>query len=193
VGVPRDIWVLPSADFVPVVSDDRFMAVKTYARQGDSIELWPPGSGSQTERQEVAISDAFVSLRLDLLEVEGEALPDGRSIVEASLAGQRLVARTTVSGGPYSAVIEYPVKTINANERDWIYKTDTGPHLFPDLTREPAQLLTGMELAFSAFNVPDWTEFIVRAPTEIAPGLRVWHYSSPIRLDARNEIIRLPS
>ena len=58
------------------------------------------------------------------------------------------------------------MKTINANERDWIYQTDTGPHLLPDLSRaRPTICCGGMRLAFSAFNVPDWIEFIVRVPT----------------------------
>jgi hypothetical protein len=50
-----------------------------------------------------------------------------------------------------------------------------------------------MELAFSAFNVPEWTEFIVRTPTEIAGGAaKVWHYSKAVRLDAHNEMLRIP-
>ena len=120
-------------------------------------------------------------------------LPDAQSIVEAGLAGDRLVARTTLTEGPYTAVIEYPVKTINLNERDWVYQTDTGPHLYPDLSRPADQLLAGMELAFSAFNTPEWIECIVRVPTEIAGGAaKVWHYSRPVRLDVRNEMLRIP-
>ena len=193
VGVERDIWMMPNADFLPMASEERIVALKTYARQGDSMPLWPPGSGTQNERQEASLADAYADFHVDLAEVEGTLLPDARAIVEAGLAGERLVARTTVSEGPYTAVIEYPVKTINLNERDWIYQTDTGPHLFPDLTREPDKLLSGMELAFSAFNVPDWIEFIVRAPTPIPDtDVRVWHYSRPVRMDAVNEVVRIP-
>src|SRR5688500_4292989 len=32
VGVERDIWTEPNADFVPIFSDDRFLHIKTYAR-----------------------------------------------------------------------------------------------------------------------------------------------------------------
>jgi hypothetical protein len=191
VGVERDIWTSPNADFIPVASDDRILVMKTYAQQGESMPLWPPGSGTQIERQEAVLAEAYSGFKVDLAMVEATVLPDARAIVEAGLAGERLVARTTISEGPYTAVIEYPVKTINLNERDWIYQTDTGPHLFPDLTREPAQLLSGMQLAFSAFNVPGWIEFIVRTPTGIEGGAKVWHYSRSVRKDALNEMVRI--
>ena len=60
---------------------------------------------------------------------------------------------------------------MNANERDMVYQTDTGPVLFPDLSAEPENLLTTLELAYSAFNCPDWVEFIVRVPTAISDDL----------------------
>jgi hypothetical protein len=191
VGVQKDIWMQPNADFIPIASEERILVVKTYARQGDAIPLWPEGRGLQNERQEESIEDAYSGFSIDLAEVDAEALPDAQAIVNASLAGDRLVARTTIADGPYTAVIEYPVKTINANERDWIYQTDTGPHLYPDLTREPDDLLGGMNLAFSAFNVPGWIEFIVRVPTQITSDVLVWHYSQPVRRDARNEMFRI--
>jgi hypothetical protein len=192
VGVERDIWLKPNADFKPVASEEVILVIKTYARQGESIPLWPPGSGTQNERMITSLDDAYVDFRVDLDEVEGEVLPNAQAIVEAVLAGDRLVAKTTLHEGPYTAVIEYPVKTINANERDWIFQTDTGPHLFPDLSRRADDLLGGMQLAYSAFNAPDWIEFIVRAPTEIAEGIWVWHYSQPVRRDAKNEVLRIP-
>lgn len=191
VGVDRDIWMLPNADFIPIASEERILVLKTYARQGDSIPLWPAGRGAQNERQEVSLDDAYSGFNVDLTEAEAELLPDARAIVNAVLAGDRLVARTTITQGPYTAVIEYPVKTINGNERDWIYQTDTGPHLLPDLTRPADELLGGMQLAFSAFNVPEWIECIVRAPTRVTDDVFVWHYSQPVRLDVLNEMFRI--
>jgi hypothetical protein len=191
VGVKRDIWMQPNADFIPIASEERILVLKTYARQGDAIPLWPEGRGMQNERQEVSLADAYSGFSVDLTEAEAEPLPDARAIVNAVLAGDRLVARTTLKEGPYSAVIEYPVKTINANERDWIYQTDTGPHLLPDLSRGADDLLGGMELAFSAFNVPEWIEFIVRAPTNVTEDILVWHYSRSVRRDVLNEMFRI--
>jgi hypothetical protein len=192
VGVPKDIWMMPNADFIPVATDERILVLKTYARQGDSIPLWPAGRGQQNEIQEESVADAYVRFSIDMTEVEGELLSDAHAIVNASLAADRLVARTTITEGPYTAVIEYPVKTINANERHGVYQTDTGPHLLPDLTRTPDKLLSGMRLAFSAFNSPDWIECIVRVPTNVTDDIRVWHYSESVHLAAKNEMYRIP-
>src|SRR5207244_12126462 len=123
----RDAVVMRNAGFVPVASDDRMLVLETYGRQGDSIPLWPPGSGTQSEIQEAPISDVYADFKIDVVEADGELLPDAQAIVNASIAGDQLLARTTLREGPYTAVIEYPVKTMNANERDWIYQTDTGP------------------------------------------------------------------
>lgn len=191
VGVERDIWLEPNADFCPIFSEDRYLNIKTYARAGTEVVLYPPGSGSQSERQTGRIDETFDNVRIDITECDGEELTSAREIVDAVLANQLLIARTEWENERYRAMIEHPVKTINANERDWVYQTDTGPVLFPDLECEPESLLTGLELAYSAFNAPDWTEFIVRVPTAVTDDVRVNHYSKPVRIDARNCVFRI--
>ena len=62
--------------------------------------------------------------------------------------------------------------------------------LIPELSRDPVDLIGGFELAFSAFNTPGWTEFIVRAPTPLTDEISVYHYSRPLRLDTRNKIVQ---
>ena len=102
-------------------------------------------------------------------------------------------ASTGSSTDRYDVEIEYPAKTINANERDIVYQTDTGPILWPDLERDPADLLTGLELAFTAANAPDWAQIIVRRRTSIADGVEVYHYADSIRVEGiANEFYRLP-
>jgi len=191
VGVESDIWLEPNADFCPIFSDDRYLNLKTYAKVGAEMNLYPPGSGSQSDRQSGIIADTFDNVRIDITECDGEPLKTAQQVVEAVLANQTLVARTELENERYVASIEYPVKTINANERDWIYQTDTGPVLFPDLTGEPDSLLTNLELAYSAFNSPDWIEFIVRASTPVSRDVNVYHYSHPARCDAKNQIFRI--
>ena len=191
VGVERDIWLQPNADFVPIFSAEQFLIVKTYDLAGKAVPFYPPSRGMQPERQVGAVGETFDSVRIDVLRGEGEVLEDGAQIVQAVLDNEILVARTALEEGRYLAVLEYPVKTINANERDAVYQTDTGPILLPDFSREPGQLIEGFELAFSAFNSPDWIELIVRAPTPVGQGLSVYHYSRPLRLTVENQIIRL--
>ncbi len=191
VGVERDIWTEPNSDFAPIFSDEGFLNLKTYSQAGLDVELYPPGSGRQTDRQTGLHADVFDSTWIDVVECAGEVIESGEAIVEATLANVPLNARTTIESDRYSAVIEYPVKTMNANERDIVYQTDTGPVLFPDLTAEPAEILSRFELAFAAFNCPDWIEFLVRTPTPVSERISVQHYSKPVRFDARNEVIRL--
>lgn len=191
VGVDCNIWTKPNADFAPIFSRDRFMNIKTFARVGIEVEHYPPGSGTQSDRQSGRISDVFDDVRIDLAEVDADVLATASDIVDATLANQLLVAQTTIENDRYSAVIEYPVKTMNANERDLVYQTDTGPVLLPDLLRPPDELLTGFELGFAAFNCPDWIEVLMRVPTEISETVRVYHYSGSVRMDCSNRVLRI--
>ena len=50
VGVAREIWTEPNADFQPIYSGTRFLNLKTYARRGIGVELYPPGSGVYLQR-----------------------------------------------------------------------------------------------------------------------------------------------
>ena len=191
VGVNRDIWTSPNADFAPIFSRDRFMNIKTFSRAGVEVARYPPGSGTQSDRQSGRINDVFDDVRIDIAEADSDVLETASDIVHATLANQPLVAQTTIENDRYSAVIEYPVKTMNANERDLIYQTDTGPVLLPDLSRPPEELLTGFELAFAAFNCPDWIEVLVRAPTEISDSVSVYHFSKSVRMDCSNRVLKI--
>lgn len=191
VGVERDIWTTPNADFAPIFSSTGFLTLKTYAQAGQDVDLFPPGSGKQTDRQTGLHEDVFDSTRLDITERSGKVLESSSEIVSAVLANFPLTARTRIESDRYIAVIEYPVKTINANERDDIFQTDTGPMLYPDLTAEPADMLSRFELAFSAFNCPEWIEFLIRTETTVTDDISVYHYSRPVRHESHNEIIRL--
>ena len=191
VGVEGDIWLEPNADFCPIFSDDRYLSLKTYSQVGTTMELFPPGSGGQSDRQTGLIDETYDSVKIDMTECEGTPLDSAQEIVEAVLANQNLVARTELENDRYHALIEHPVKTINANERDWIYQTDTGPVLFPDLSVEPDAMLTSLELAYSAFNCPDWIEFIVRRVTPTTSDVSVYHYSDAVRCDSRNQMLRI--
>jgi hypothetical protein len=193
VGVERDIWTEPNADFVPVFSREQFLNIKTFDHVGKQVMLFPPSLGVQPERQIGRVADAFDSVRIDLVTREAEVLETAERIIEATLANHTLVARTEIQGDRYVAVLDYPVKTMNANEREKIYQTDTGPLLLPDTgaSREPEDLIAGFELAFAAFNSPDWIEFLVRVPTPVTEEISVYHYSRSVRFDARNQIARL--
>jgi len=191
VGVERDIWQEPNADFVPIHGREKFMNVKTYDRAGKSVQFYPPTRGEQPDRQVGVIAEDFDHGQVDIVRIDGELLESAQEIVRATLANEILVASTRLSTPRYNVTLEYPVKTMNANERDWVFQTDTGPVLLPNLELEPDELISGMELAFSAFNCPEWIEFIVRVPTTIADGVDVYHYSRPVRWEALNQVVRV--
>ena len=122
---------------------------------------------------------------------EGRLLENAKDRVEAVLVNEILVARTAYQDDRYRVAIEYPIKTVNANERDWVFQPDTGPILLPDLSREPGDLIGGMELAYIAFNQEDWAEVVVRLPTVVAEGVQVYHYSRAARIHATNEVFSI--
>lgn len=191
VGAPKDIWTEPNADFIPVLSQDQFMLIKTFDRVGKRVQLYPPSLGEQPERQIGRTEDNFTELRIDLTRRVGIVLDKTEDVVQAVLDNHQLVARTEYEDDRYAVVLEYPIKTINANERDNFFQTDTGPHLYLDISRDPDELIEGLELAFSAFNTPDWIELIVRVPTPLTDDISVYHYSKPVRLDSKNTVVKL--
>lgn len=191
VGVARDIWTEPNADYIPVYGDERFLIIKTWDVAGKTVMLYPPSLGKQPERQSGRIADAYDSLRIDLVQTPAVLMRASGDIIAAVLANRPLVARSEIATERYTALLEYPVKTINANERDGVYQTDTGPILLPDLSKEPAELVESVELAFVAFNSSDWAELIVRTPTPVGGDISVHHYARPLRLDARNSLLAL--
>ena len=191
VGVDANIWLNPNADFVPVLGREKMLAMKTYDRVGTTVPFHSESMGDQPDRQISLLSDAFTRAGFDIARTKGEVLETAEDIVNATLANEVLVASTQLKTPRYTVTLEYPIKTMYVNERDWVYQTDTGPVLIPDLDLEPVDLIAGMQLAFSAFNCPDWIEFIIRVPTPIADGISVYHYSQSTRWDAVNQVIRL--
>ncbi len=192
VGADADLWLQPNGDFIPIFSNDAFLQIKTFARAGMVAQLHPPGSGDQSDRLQTPIEGTFDRVHLDLVERAADRLGSATAIVDAVLANEVIVGIHRIETARYRVEIEYPVKTINGNERDLVYQTDTGPILFPDLDCEPHELLSRVELAFMASNAPDWAEFIVRVRTPIAGEVDVYHYSKAVRLDGIvNELYRI--
>jgi hypothetical protein len=191
VGVEKDIWTQPNADFVPIFSNEKFMNLKTFDRADRGVMLYPDSLGVQPERQVGVVAEAFDSLRINVSYCEGEVLETKQRIIENALANEPLVARTKIDEERFEVTLEYPIKTINVNERDQIYQTDTGPILLPDLSQEQHDLISGMELAFTAFNSANWAEFLVRTKAPVGEGIFVYHYCRPIRLSCNNQVIRV--
>ncbi|MFN8440471.1 MAG: hypothetical protein U0175_06880 [Caldilineaceae bacterium] len=192
VGVPADIWHQPNADFCCILSQEDFLTIKSWDKNNKGVMFYPPSRGPQPERQLGKVVEAFDRVKINLRMVEGELLPNVDAIVQATLADELLLGRIEFSAlDRYAVTLDFPIKTINASERDQIYQTDTGPILFPDFSTPFDTIMETFQLAFVAYNSPDWAEFILRVPTPLREDLSVNHYSRTVRLTTKNAIIRL--
>ena len=196
VGVKADIWTEPNAGFHLVVGRDEMLIIKNWAHRDVKVMLHPESLGPQPLRQADLIKNAWSDFRLDLCTTSGKALDSAESIVQATLEKRPILAQTEYDDGDFHVCIQHPVKTMNANERDSIYQTDTGPIILPDLSsRRLARANLRIEvfdLAYSAFNCPEWAEFVICAPTAVTDRISVDHYSKFRRIEnTRNAMIQI--
>lgn len=192
VGVPTDMWMPTNAEMIPIFGDASFLQVKTYQRAGMGIPLWPPGSGMQPERMFVRRDDTFDESHVRLVEVDAEPLATPGDIVDAVHDGRRLVIHASLSLGGLDVRLDFPVKTINVNERDGEYQIDTGPILVPFEPRSAAGLISTVQLAFAASNSFDYVELLVRVPTDATNGVLVHHYTEVVKTPWTAQYLALP-
>lgn len=184
VGADMDLGIFtqPNADFRVVMSEQDTIIIKSWDKNDKGVMLDPPSLGPQPDRQVVPTSN-FWKHRFLLNRTNVTELPTPDHVVEAVDAGLPVVARTEYSSGGRGIVLDYPVTTINVSERHHFYQTDTGPVVYADFSKSIENTPEAFWLAFSAFNTPDWIEFIVNRPTPVADGISVNHYSESIWVD----------
>ena len=192
VGVESEIWTEPNADFAPIFSEERFLLIKRWDTANKSVMLYPPSLGSQPQRQMGATDDAYDNIKIAIRDAPALVLETSQKVVEVGLDDQPLVARTKFeTGDGWNVVLEYPVKTINLNEREMLYQTDTGPIIWPGHPGNFQHPEEGFRLAFVAFHQPDWAEFLINVPTPVSDNVNVHHYSQSQRVDCHNLILQL--
>lgn len=191
VHVRENIWHDPAADMCLIASSDEFLIIKSWDRNNRGVMLSPPTLGEQPERQAGKCADVFTDLRIDLRESPGHLLETTEEIVAAVLASRPLVSQTefpTPDGA--RVLLEYPVKVINASEREMFYQVDTGPVLVPDATAfDGTHGVSALRLAFIAHNTLGCTELLLNVPTPIGQGVSVNHYSRVLKVAATNCMI----
>lgn len=89
----------------------------------------------------------FEEVGRGIVMAEEEMLADNEAIVKATLDNHLLNGRTTITdpAGRYRAVIEFPIKTMNANDIRNIYQVDTGPILLPDFKSQERRMVERFE------------------------------------------------
>lgn len=181
----RDLFKQPNYDFCAIFGDVDYCIV----RVGLPVTACWRDVGLSTER--------FEDVRIDVAETDAEVCADARAIVEATLANRPLIGRTEMldDAGEMVARLEYPIKTMNVNEAEhsggeWIYQVDTGPILVPDPTRQVELAVEQFDLAFIAWNAPDWADLIALEPTQVNHSDDcAGHYSRVSHIEVRNEVL----
>ena len=126
-----------------------------------------------------------------------QLLDSNSEILEATHRSRPLVACTEIWNVETGlrASIQYPVKTMNILDEKQTYQVDTGPVAWPDLSRRYSRLVESISLAFVAFNVQHFADFVIEAPTPIAEKgqelCRVYHYSRLVSQPAKNQLYSL--
>lgn len=197
-------WMFPNADFVPLYTEDEFMILKAYDRCGKTVLL---GEGKvQPDRQIGSNAEAYAKpLRFVAKPIPARRLATAQEVVQAGMDCRPLMSRTRFGNDRYDAVLEYPLKTVNLNDRHGVFQPDTGPVLFPNLNVEPDELFSTLEMAFVAWNAYPGSatgdlgvsEFLVRTPTEIVEKsesqgqVSVLHYSKSVRMQASHMVFAI--
>lgn len=128
---------------------------------------------------------------------EATELTTWEQIRDATAAAVPIVTQTELANAETGlrAIIECPTKTMNVSLDRKMYQVDTGPIAFPDLAKRYDPQIGCLSLAFVAFNAPDFADFVVEQPTPVVVDgqerCKVYHYSSPFSVPARNRVLAL--
>lgn len=184
----RNLFHQDNYDFLPVFGDGRVLVFRRHHHER-------PGRYRTVKRMEEMWGGNPVVLTPAAKSVT--ELTTFEAIRDATAAGAPLVTRTELRdpGTGLTAVIECPCKTMNLSEPQRKYQVDTGPVVFPDLSRRPGVPIDCLSLAYLAFNAPQFTDFVIEAPTPVLDAGRtvavVHHYSRLLSLPARNRVFAI--
>jgi hypothetical protein len=177
----KNLFYEDNYDFCGIFSDEEFVIFRSRSTHTDGF------------REEGLWRDRFADIRFNLVEVEGEGLGTNRQIVQASLDCVPLIGRVELEEGSFKAVLEFPIKTMNANDIEDIYQVDTGPMPFPDFGADADLHIKRLSPAYVAYNAPGFADFVVQQPVPVVVGdaevAAVNHYSNPVSLKAKTMVI----
>jgi hypothetical protein len=181
----KDLFYADNYDFLPILADDgHWLVFRRKNRITDDYrsikkEIWGPACVKLRFGRQVRVLESFDDIR------------------QTTASGAPLVFRTEITDGQSGlrAIIEAPVKTMNIEPGKKQYQIDTGPVPLPDISRRYEPPIDCLRLAYVAFNAPHFADFVIEQPTPVLDEgretARVYHYSSPISLPAKNSLIAL--
>ena len=174
----------PNYDFLPIFSEEHTVIFRRHAYRNDNYaEYW-------------AAKDTWGGVLFDVQEADCvQALDSNEEILLATRKCLPIVTQTEIwdDNTQMRAIIECPVKTMNIDENRCIYQVDTGIVLFPDLSKRYNRQIEAFSIAYVAFNVPHFADFVIEQPTPIVEDGKevasVYHYSGIQSLAAKNTVL----
>ena len=159
-----NLFQVPNGEFRAAVSDACMVP----------IAAEPSWQDEGTRRQ--PIESRFADFDIDVRTHEAVALASSDEVVAASLAGDRLNARSTYRDAArgLAVTVEYPIKLINLHAGGGRYQVCTGAVALPDLTTWDGAGVDRVFVAHAAFTAADHVEFILRRSIELAEHELAW-------------------
>jgi hypothetical protein len=173
----RDLFIEENYDFCGIFSSEEYAIFRTHVTHAEGF------------REEGRWRDRFEDVKFDLVETECEPLQTNRDIVQASLDNIPLVGSVEISSGRLKAEMQFPIKTMNANDIEDIYQVDTGPIPFPNFEADVDRQVQRLSPAYVAYNAPDFADFVVQQPVDVGNSVRVTHYANPLSLRAETAVL----
>jgi len=147
----------PSYDFSGIFADERYSLNRIFvSSEGQKLETG-------------LIAERFTEVLRHVHEVpHAVPLTSKQAVIEATLAHRVIIARNEITDeAGVTAVLEYPVKTMNVNPEHGMFQTDTGPLPYYDSGDPSPDVMARLKWAFCAFNEFEGADFILQAPTPI--------------------------
>lgn len=184
----KDLFLADNYDFLPILGDGYWLIFRRHAR------ITPRYRAIRKVEEMWGVPRMILHDAAELT-----ALGTFEKIRDATAAGLPLVTQTEIRNDQTGlrAVIECPTKTMNISLEKSMYQVDTGPIAFPDLTRRSDPPIDSLSLGFVAFNAPHFADFVLEQPTPVVEEgqeeekTKIYHYSSPFSLPARNVVLAL--
>jgi len=184
--VEKDLFKEDNYDFIPIFGPEygilyRRKAYYTidYKSCSSVNDMWEGQNYKLKEPKSFIVLDSNEAIR----QATNDALP---VVAQTELSDENTGLR---------AIIEYPVKTMNINDSLNLYQVDTGPLLFPDLSKHYEKTVDSIHLAFAAFNVKHFTDFVIETAVPIGEkegkDILVYHYAKLISLPAKNTLFAI--
>lgn len=188
-----DIVQVPTSEVCIIFCEDDWMLVKKFASHDDDVIQ--VGSAQDNPPDFDGQRSEWSDFQFHLPRTAARPLPSRDDIIDATLAFEPLVGRTTIfdAGRQWRAVLEYPVVYMNVHPPIRGFTLDVGPVLFPNFDSASTPLIRRMELAYILYKELDHAEFAIRVPTRIVENapVQTLHYAKVVNMDAENELFSL--